>query len=466
MRIQKTIEEILQSGKATKAARVLAHYLENKKLKRGDRLPLAVLAKRVERYDLGLKLLGPIIYGSLGKKGKPPSTEEICEYASLCAFAGLIQMSRRTFNLIPHDLPHSAKFTLALLEIGQWNHDKAMNYLDDYISGDITDHQKEVALANKLNCHLSLGLKKYISFSRELQKRWKDQNRPYFLSYLFYKNCEYYFEKKDFKALEKSLKSASSHGEIALYQKKFDLLLKNHSNLEKLNHVRIKQYFEKDYEFHREWDFCRAYLSHDSQLCHRLYYGSRSQNYRIRLKKMIPIDWKDQYSLGQGKYSFHRLHGKLAGIPLKKGMGIHRLLLGLTDDLYFPKNNYELFECLFPDQVYFPENSDSSIKQVILRARKFLKTNDLPFQIQSQNHRYRLMPGALSSIVYEDHKNLATTETFLQEHRYFKKGELESYLGKSSRATQYLIRDLIDSFKIKKFGKGPNTIYLSLKYSE
>jgi hypothetical protein len=153
----------------------------------------------------------------------------------------------------------------------------------------------------------------------------------------------------------------------------------------------------RDWETMRDCHFHLARITRKNHYFNWAYFGSPFESFRARVRK---LDWRPEAS-----YLIPSdLQEKATDLPkkildlsqpsgLKPGSGIHRLLLGLHYDLFKPATIGQLFHYVYPDRYYDPHSSSDCIYQLLTRARKWCRKEEIHLSIDETSRKYILEPG-------------------------------------------------------------------------
>jgi len=367
------------------------------------RLPLANICRRAGLYSLGLKLLRHVV-----RAKSPASAGERASYAMLLLRTGAIKEAIDRLQQIDGSEVPELLLYRAWAHFLCWEYQAAIPLLESYLKTDLKPYASLVA---KTNLAYAYG----DSRKNELALRLHDENiktakvegnlQLQATSHAL--KAQVFIQMNDLSAARNELNRAQNlfpaqQGNDHFIMIKWSLILsgletKSLEPFDALKKIAIKN---REWEACREADFYRLKVDYNRELFIHLYFGTPFAEFREHVARELGgAPTQDMYVFGpKASPRFDLRTGQIDGGPiLNAGKKTHRLLEVLLRDLYQPLNVAGIFSALFPDECYDVANSGERVRQLIHRARAWIKESNIPVQILEEHGFYRIhIEGAFS----------------------------------------------------------------------
>lgn len=242
------------------------------------------------------------------------------------------------------------------------------------------------------------------------------------------------------------------------------------------NSVAPLMIFRRKAERHRHWetvreaDFLALKIRTDQSRFDHLYFGTPMTSYRDRILRQLSGQAAPSYLWGDDSGMILDLAtGRLnTSAELNSGKMIHRLISALVKDFYAPSNLGALFSELYPDAYFDAYTSPLRIRQLMSRARRWMRSHRIPLSIVHDSGFYRLIARAgFGIVITRDHSQVDAEATKWEDlKRQLRAGQTFSsedacqLTGLSRSSFHRLAKWALSRGKIKRSGKGRAVRYI------
>jgi hypothetical protein len=418
-----TIEELIRAGQFLKA-RGLINEIKNKIKDIPKRTLLASYCRRCGDPLLGLGILHSNVGVALDTRSNALDDQEMClEYAANLIRYGALSEGKNLLRKIDARRVPRANLFLAFASFAEWDYDSAIPGLETYLTTPLSGYD---AIIGKVNLAAAYVESRQFDKVRSLLGGMLSDlpTEPY---KLLKGNMHELFAQNEInagnypKALE-HLEFAhgllpGDSGVFSLFVTKWETICRSLMN-RKLRHglapIRKKALSLQHWETLRECDLYQGYLSREADLVHKTKMATPYPTFHLhidRVGKIFDLSYSDQpwiwhLSPSHGRTShclIDRDRGLQNGIPIfGTERLLHRAFLAITSDLYRPATTGALFNAMFPDERFSPQNTPNRIRQILFRLRQLLADQRIPLLVNEDHGRYRLeaVPGNHVSIEY------------------------------------------------------------------
>lgn len=230
----------------------------------------------------------------------------------------------------------------------------------------------------------------------------------------------------------------------------------------------------QNFRIMREIDFHLAHTSEDSKGIQALIFGTPYKGFRTRASIGLSgsQELPTQYILNGGDDAtrkFDLYSGTEIGsshIKLKLGQTLHRLFSTFLSDFYEPMSVAAIFEAVFPNETYHPQQAPARVHQIVKRLKAWLKKSNIPIVLDEKIGAYTLrFTGPYQIVISKEQLDLRNEPPlFLRLQvtlpgREFTIGQAAESLGLSRRFARKLLESAEKSGWINMKGKGRSTRY-------
>lgn len=415
---------------------------------RDFRVKLANVAQRCDLINFGLKILFPIMKNEKSLFSKP-TIDEILMYSSLLIRNNLPEEGIRTLNSLKIENNPKKDLYLAHANILQWNFTSAIkNYLKYLSYKELSLYQRLVAQLNLSSCYAGqLELDSAENLINEALKTAELNHYKLICGNCYEIKGQIEIHRGDYEKakvfLEKSISYLSnSHTRYLFYVKKWKSIITAFESRDYTLLPNLKKEANelKDWESCRELDLYQSFLTKDNILLQNVIYGTPSNFYHYRVKKIFKTFSIDKF------YLLNKLPTTEIVLNLKKlhiirnneviniyppSKLIFNLLKIFLRDFYRPISISRMFYLLYPDEHYNPYSSHNKVNSALFLLRKWLRNCNLPIKIHSNNNEYKLLLDPSIAIQIENY-------TLKKNKKYNLKNEY--YLSKALKSINKLER--------------------------
>jgi tetratricopeptide (TPR) repeat protein len=408
-------EQLLRSGRRVEVERQLLS-MNLSKVPREGALTLANVASRINRHDIALRILNPIVRDQKPDQGQA-KPEELLEYANCLRKLGAIDEAVSILKGIDAKRFPQVNFYLALSCFAKWQYDQALPYLRSYLQGlEPGSYSLKVAQVNFASALISTGA--YDEASDLLERLYtqlkETESRVLCANSLELKSQIEILHRKNYKLALANLAEArhwlgDDVGNIAnLFVRKWEavaLSLDEKRVSKRLLQVRDDALHLRHWETARDCEYFLAELRGDSEQLLKLYFGTPYDSFREKIRERNPnLIVPDTYMWGSKEgpvFDLRTADGD--GSQLSAGQMSHRLLILLAKDFFKPVSLMAMFSAIFPDEYYSPFTTPNRIHQLVRQLRMQIQEAKLPIAIEQAEGSYRIsMPEPLRICVPRD----------------------------------------------------------------
>jgi len=483
------LDQLIRQGKSHDVARSiegLAHTEVPRKLK----VEVADLARRVGRYNLGLKILNPIIR-SKAPLLEPPSSHEKTSYAALLMKLGALAEARKLLQEVDGNDHPEVHFHLGSSFIYEWNHTSSLAHFEKYIGSQLSNHYNGVK--GKINLASALLYERKLPPARALLQEVLRQAKEndWMLFYLNAIELSIHLalldkslpEARRFLSAARSL-TKGREDRYTLFVHKWDAIIRLEEGANKKKSIQFlkkirKHAIAKDHgETVRFLDMKLGLFLQDPHLCTYVYFGTPYEHFRSYfLRQTEPsLILPDSYLWAIGKGESSHLLDVQSGeadnpsLALKPGQSLHRMLSALVSDFYRRNTLESIFSLSFPNEYFNPFSAPKRISRATQRLRSWFQLNNIPLKILVQDNSFQLIATAPCKIrVVQDSLVLSdkTGSEFLKIEKIYKHWPNENFsvrqaadvLGLGTRSVNLLLKWARTENLISVAGEGRSTKY-------
>jgi tetratricopeptide (TPR) repeat protein len=473
-------ESLIRSGQFDQVEKQL---LKLGKIERKSALAVANIARRVNRLNMAVRILNPIVRPTDSFQD-PATAQEKIEYADALRQVGAVD---EAWNLLCEvretDFP-KVLFHKALCLFSQWKYAETLPLLKSYVQVEsLSAYERVVGQVNLAAALIQQG--QYQEASTLLDHlRIETQKTGALLMYgstLELASQIAIFQGEfdlALKILEESSEILKRTGRVvSLYVQKWTAIaqsLKQRTPTSELQEVVLKAQAMKHWETVRDCELYQAYLTGNQEKFQRLYFGTPYESFRQRILtfagKEFRLPENHLASPTQNPTLILDLEsGKVSGKEPKKlplGHAMHRLLILLSRDSFKPLPVMSAFGKLFPEEFMNATTSANRVHQVIKRLREWIADAELPITIEELNGTYKLVLGEDFGIrIPAEPLPMESQElvwNFLKREvgeKPFNVHEASQILNGSPSNAKLLLRWAIAQGKLQKFGQSSQTAY-------
>lgn len=390
-------DALIKAGQLQQVAQIMGQ-LNLSQVPRTKRQSLAKICRRATLISQGLRLLHPIIRQEKSLEN-PATSGELCEYAVLLIRNGSIQEAEALLkNVNLKEAPEGLMY-LGFVGIANWDYVPAAHFLKEFLDSNSDPYTKLIAQVNLASCYVVLS--QFAEASHLLEEcielaRQAGANR-------LIGNChelfgQVHFWQNNFAGARLSLLKASEiFGNAQSYDQLLILKTQSIMNALEANSLEPLQSFRKNalqrqhWESVREADLFTLKVQFQQQKLDHLICGTPLSHYRERIQTLIGHKPSSSYILGDPSSKCLDLQTGRSetNAELLPGRKMHQVIAALTKDFYVPRNIGHLFSDLYPGEFFNISSSRFRVRQLIVRARMWLKESNIPASIDHNNGTYR-----------------------------------------------------------------------------
>lgn len=467
-------DSLIRGGQA-RLVREHCKRINHKQIPRQVLVEYCQIARRVGAPDLIVRWLQPAV-----RVKKDATESEKALYALGLFRLGAFREAEQLLSECRAETEPQIFFYRASLYINQWNYHQAIPELRKYIRNPkVTEYSK---LVGRLNlCASLVGNQDFNKAELEIEKLLKKVgSQEYSLlrgnlleirSQLFVEKEKFDQALKDLTDAGSLLKNADERSMVYVDKWKAIIHLKKcpppKTNFQIFDSIRERALHIQDWETIREIDLSWSLAAHDHDLFLRVYWGSRFNHYKDRVKKLFNDNRniKDQFIWKNSPEEQTEMAFDLVEMAPTKLL--KRLFFILTRDFYRPFRSTELIDYIYENEFYNPISSPVKLHRLLLRARVWLREMGLPIIIEVKRNSFRLK--AQTPLILKS--NLGASEHFFQLpteflHKSFTATEWARVFDISERSARRQLSGLVVQGVLAKVGHGRRTKYRSGKFSE
>lgn len=436
---------------------------------------LALLCVRAELPQLAAQFLWRSVH-----EVSSPNPEDLYAYASALRKLGLTNQSLKLSSQLeshPQVLLH-----LAFCHISRWEYSKAADYLKKNLK--ITEPGSKSHGLTAVNL---VGAYVFLWKFDEAQKmihRVKEHCRTNFKQLylnLLELQAQIYLHSEQLEKARLTIEASQElhsgqQSSTDLYLTKWKLLVDLKDQKIEPTHPEISEFLKTirnlgHWESVRDWDFQVSRILNDNfRLVHN-YFGTPFPEFRKRILRLttdfsLPEEylWFDPRSPAEMKHVMDT-HFPSPSLKIPFGKSCHRLLMLLSSDFYRPWSVDRIFDSLFIDESFDPFSSSKRVYKHMDELKSIL--NDLPLELKSTPHGYRLRPSSGGCLIVKDQLQFASSGEFichLIQERFkdqaFSKDELTHILPLSPHQILRQLSRLVSEKVLETKGSGRGTKYV------
>lgn len=479
------IENCILQGNMAEAKRLIKSMYKRKKLPINRLAKFGNLANRCGEFSLTMMAL----FEASEEYGEDPFV--IQEYVTALFFLGCRQRAfKLTQDLVDKNHPGS-DFLMAIGNLKNWDFKKSSEFWLRHLDNTHLDqYQILVAKINLAFCFNEAGqAKESLQLCNELIADSFCQNSKRVFLNAQQIRCQALIQLNDydqaFKSLnnlEAELRFFSSEEKNSFHRWKSICQYRLggdketlFSSLQTLYDDSLKN---KQYELARACHFHIGDLLDDHIILQENYIGTPFSEYQDKLLKKHPFlkevsSFNKCYHAGKENFSknnnlrFLDLEsGQLDDLDfIEPGSVPHKVIKSLYSDFYRPLSVYEVFELVFPDEVFNPDSGFTKIRSNIYRLNNILKSQNLGLEIHSRKKTFYLLGEGPVEVKCKIHyKEIIAEKEWGQLIELFPEGnfkskEMREKLEIGEKKGAKILQRFLDEGKLDKLGNGPNTRY-------
>ncbi len=483
--------------------RHLCRKLTGKEIPRHLIIDYCHIARRIGAPELIIRWLRPYVRAEKIQMKDQARDEEKALYA-----LGLFRLGafREATHLLKECHPQQdpqIHFYRASLAMNQWSYDKAILELRRYLRDSRVPLYSR--LVGRLNLCASLvsngDLKKAEEEIQITFKMIEKKKIPLLKGNLLEIQSQLFYEQEQWEKALIHLEEANSLLQRAderslLYVEKWKATIHAKINPDSFNsqnpfsEIKEKAIKIQDWETLRACDLILAHTKKDPHLFLKVYWGSRFEDYKKRIKKIFnaDIEIKNQfiYSFTPSSREFfsekkphhNSIESKSQEEPvasnrppidlveLAKGVYLKKLFFILTREFYRPLRVTEIIDFIYTDEFYNPITSLQKFHQLMKRARLWLQEQQLPFAIEAHRNAFKLTALEPCSLLLKSeftksHANESFECPLEFRNKPFSAVEWSNYYKISHRTASRQLQRLVKSLHLQKKGFGRATQYMA-----
>jgi tetratricopeptide (TPR) repeat protein len=421
------MDSLIRSGRSAEVRQRLKQDLPPAKvsrLAREERVTLASLYRRMGAFQEGLRLLHPLVRSEAARKlSVPASPAECAEYAACLGQLGGYSEALALLDGIDPTAYAPAYFFRALVRISAWDYPRAAEDLERLLSnGRLTDYQRTLGRINLILCLTALERTREAErLVNEMLPQMRREETRLLHGTLLNARAQNALTRRDWPRAARALGEARElvsgiASQEDLFLRKWTAVLRlmregwSRAGARELAVVRREAVTRAHWETVRDCDYQRAVLAPDPELARHVYFGTRYEWYRERLRRQL----RGVEALGVGSVFRWRVAGERRGATRvldltgaaddargpKAGFLLQRLLQVLAADFYRPLRLPELYGLLCPGHHFNPVSSALVVRQLLHRLRAWLEENNIHLCIDAERGTFRLRAsGAVTLLV-------------------------------------------------------------------
>ncbi len=425
----------------------------------------------------GIRLLHPIIRNDKVLT-EPPTSSEICEYASLISRIGSSQESIALLaDINPTTNPEALLYS-GFCHVSNWNYAEAQKHFERYLTHDMDDYSKLIAKVNLSACYVGAGhmnqaivlINECLEHSVKAKSLRLQGNCLELRGQANALNFNFNQAKKDLALAEEIFKNSQSYDALLIDKWKAIIEAFETKSSDSLVRFRKNAVIQNHWESVRESDLFTSRIKFEQNCFDQIIFGTPSQFYQGRALELVGLPASKQFTWGDHDSAKINLTTAESSDENKLGAGkkMHCLLQSLLGDLYAPRSIAALFADIYPDEYFNIDSSPIRIRQLVQRLRKWFAENSHPVQIFYDITGYRLVVSKGLGFVLDRNSNHAlqsADDLFFQKlktsfkNSFFNINEACCLLDISESSFHRLIRKKMVTGQINKCGKARATTY-------
>lgn len=395
-------DRLVVQGQLREAGLLLAE-IEIKSFPRSQLSRAAGLFRRVGQYELGLRLLKPIVR-SKARLLVPANPAEIAEYAICLQRNGSIEEAASLLDKLQEsELPEVLLYR-AIFHFPDWEYELAIPHLERLLN--MTPPNSYLHIVGRLNLAAAfVTVGRYADATPVLDSVLLDTAASGFnllhcnalevaaQSAIF--TADLQLARKLLDRAERMLSGVKTFEKLWLIKWNAIIEFISSGNVRCLAPAREEASRKNHWETLREIDFFECKFAYRRDLAMKLYFGTPSGAYRNRIAQHIEIPQVEAVTIsGNFEYSGQKagalcLLGGLSG-QLRTGFLPNVLLATLLSDAYKGFRVGQLFSRLFPGQYFNPYTAGDRVHQIVKRLKSELEEQLPGAKVTLDNGFYRI----------------------------------------------------------------------------
>lgn len=487
------LDQLIRDGLGNQV-RIELSELKMSEVPRNRAADLANIARRANLSSWGLKLMRPILRPET-PLSQPPTTREAAIYAALLIKLGALQ---EAIEILSQQDQRDADVLLysAFAQVSQWNYTLAIPLLEEYCRHPaINPYQKCVAQVNLAAAYVFIedqeATEKLLAEIRQIT-----QNNKWNLLFenALELSAQAAITAKRWKEADQFLKKAearspSSSHHYHLFTHKWRAILnliRTNGSSESLNTlitVRRQATERGHWETLRDCDYFLALQTKNFPLFNHVYFGTRYQGYRERMKKAFgnkfqPTDsyiWQPEGIKAKRIFDLELAVESDGYVQLKAGQTLHRMLKALASDFYRPLPIGSLFSLIFPGEYFNPFSAPKRISLALQRLRSWAEKNAVPISIEVNQEQYQLHLNGPYGLLVKERSSPSEPKSHPEKislpiqldrlkskfsDRSFTSADAAHALSISPRSANTLLKWAVENSGLRRQGNGRATRYI------
>ena len=466
--LKQACEEWIRNGRSHEAVRALER-LNLTLIPRAHRRSLANLARRADLYDLGLRILTPIMSPECD-----PTNYERAEYGALLHKIGANDEALEILcSINPDEVPEVLLFQ-GYCHFGQWNSEAAVAPLEVYCHhSKVTGYQRSLGQLNLLTALVSAKLFfRAHHLIKELEPAIAGRFPRLEASFAQIR-AELAILQDDFLEADRQLKIAEtflndkSSDHLFLRKWRAVMHLVRNGDSAPLRQIAVEAADASQWETVRSCDYQLLKFAGTQKLFEDLYAGTPIAAYRAALVRVTGgrFQLPTVSVRGTGEQVFNLTTGEIDGEDIfARKKNLHKMLLALSADAYRPLRIGGIFLSVFPGEHFDIFSTPDRLHQLMFRLRSVLKSAGGPVDIVEQNRFYRVvvqsdwrMEVPLDLAAMEPAPIVKLRQIF--GNKYFSTKSAADSLEMPVTTLRRVLKAALDSNLLVQDGRGPASRY-------
>ncbi len=476
------LDDLIRKGSAIEARQLFKH-INPSKIPRQRLAKFAQIARRLQCFHWGLRLLSPVIKNSRMNLIQTTNAENL-EYGILLSKVGISKEANNIFNQISGEEHPEVYLYQAMTYFTQWDYYSALPLLEKYIAHpQVNDYRQSVGQVNLAAALIFEDqLEPALNILEQLEKDCRQRKDNLLLGNVFELKTQIFFKQRDWKRAKKIVSCglelvSESHAISHLYLQKWSALIDSYQKNRLIKEIfQVRQIAKNlcQWEVCRDLDFHSACINKDTQILNFVFFGTPHERYRQSMLNYTPIQWcpPEEWLVSFNNFSSSShfdaflIESQNNLQDLMIGGNLHKLLMILLRDFYVPLNSISAFSFLFPDNYFDPLSSLNRVHQLIDRLKKWLDQTKAGFSIENQANGYQLKSHSENSFkVYKHPPTLEEFEIRLwfvrkkMNKTIFSVADVQKTIKQSYGTAYSLVTWAVENNHLVKTGSGRNTRY-------
>ncbi|MBI1861542.1 MAG: hypothetical protein HYR96_11555 [Deltaproteobacteria bacterium] len=454
--------------------------LRRKKISGADLIRFASLCRRANLPSLGLSVLRPVVRPS-SRKTLAATPQHLTEYAACLIRVGACREAEALFTQFDLELVPESYFYKALLHVKEWEYEQAISLLSQHI--DRMRKDPYVVAISQLNLAMCLLFEERNFEARNVLV--EVLNSPQMAHHrIISGNCHRLFGNLEFQSgdskqalvsFQKALEIFGNPEDIDAFLARKWVAITNHALKVRGSSASVRAISQEavqrmHWESLRDIDYQIALLEQDEDKLIHLHFGTPFVSFKRRIERRFPdlvIPQVLRWSPGN-RAMVDGEEFDLRTSSFRPGQTSHRLLSVLMSDFYRPFHTLDLFQGVFPGEVYASGHSEQRVYQALARLRRELKTQESSIKVSSgRENQFRLgVEAPVEFVIHRDDR----TVSYALDHRtqvlrrtfganVFMVTDVMKCLGLARRTANDVLKEAVQSGVLLKLGSGAHTHY-------